>query len=93
VTVPTTAIDDWFESRRQRRLLRPETLLNRDALSAAPTAEVTRLVGHTSSRTSMLAARVVDPSQLLSERAVRIGGDSIDDDSAADPVEDSDRDG
>jgi hypothetical protein len=95
VTVPTTATDDRFEfeSRRHRRLLRTETLLHRDVLSAAPTAEDTRLVDDTSSRTSTLAARIADPSRLLSARAIRFDGDSIDDDSAAAPAEDSDRDG
>jgi hypothetical protein len=79
VTVSTTVTDARFESRRQRRLLRAETLLHRDVLSAVPTAENTRLVDDTSSRTSMLAARVADPSRLLSERVVRFDRDDRDD--------------
>jgi hypothetical protein len=83
VTVSTTVTDARFEfefeSRRHRRLLRSETLLHRDVLSAVPTAENTRLVDDTSSRTSMLAARVADPSRLLSERVVRFDRDDRDD--------------
>ncbi len=84
MTVSTTVTDARFESRRRRRLLRTETLLHRNVLSAAPTAEGSRLVDDTSSRISTLAARVADPSRLLPERAVRFDGDSIDDDRDSD---------